>query len=172
MKYLLDGEESDRLLFRAILMFDFEEWIPFFQTPETSKHWISTKDEPEVECTKWYTRQFERYRNNEGGMNALIDKTACRLIGHCGLLKQTVDNKSEIEIAYSLLSAFWNSGYATEAAKRCRDFAFKNNLSKSLISIISLTNIQSEKVAIKVGMTLDKTTIYGENKVNIFRINN
>lgn len=171
MKYLLNGEESERLLFREILVSDFEEWIAFFKTPETSKHWISTKDEPEVACTKWYERQFERYKNNEGGMNALIDRTSCRLIGHCGLLKQTVDNISEIEIAYSLLPAFWNFGYATEAAKKCKDYAFENYLTPSLISIISLTNIQSERVAIKVGMALNKTTVYGENNVNIFRIN-
>jgi RimJ/RimL family protein N-acetyltransferase len=130
----------------------------------------SAKEEPVAVCKKWYERQFERYNNNEGGMNALIDKESKKLVGHCGLLIQTVDNIPEIEIAYSLLPSFWNKGYATEAAEKCKCFAFENNLSESLICIISLTNIPSEKVASKIGMTLDKTTVYKENEVNIFRI--
>ncbi len=169
--YLLDGEESSRLFFRKIHLSYYNEWLEFFKTPETTRHWISDYDLPEIECKKWYEKQFKRYDSGSGGMNALIEKTSGRLIGHCGLLKQTVDNISELEIAYSLLPPFWNKGYATEAAEKCKEYAFKNELSFSLISIISLTNIQSERVARKVGMTLEKTTVYNNNQVNIFRIN-
>ncbi|MBS1576028.1 MAG: GNAT family N-acetyltransferase, partial [Bacteroidetes bacterium] len=80
-------------------------------------------------------------------------------------------NITELEIAYSLLPEFWNKGYATEAASKCRDYAFENDFSDSLISIISLTNIPSEKVALKTGMSVDKKTIYHHNEVNIFRVN-
>ena len=168
--YLLDGEESSRLLFKQVHLSHYDDWLEFFKTPETTRHWISVYDTPEVECKKWYENQLRRYNSGEGGMNALIEKTSGKLIGHCGLLRQTVDNMAELEIAYSLLPAFWNKGYATEAAKKCKEFAFKHELSLSLISIISLTNIQSEKVARNVGMTLEKTTVYKENQVNIFRI--
>ena len=170
MNYLIADQETNRLLFRKISVSDFDAWLKFFETSESSKYWIYKKEDPKTECSKWYERQFERYKNDEGGMNAMIEKKSGQLIGHCGLLKQTVDKIHEVEIAYSLLPQFWNKGYATEAAKHCRDYAFKNNLSPSLISIISITNIPSQKVAMKVGMALDKTTIYKENDVNIFRI--
>jgi ribosomal-protein-alanine N-acetyltransferase len=62
------------------------------------------------------------------------------------------------------------NGYATEAAIKCKDYAFDHKLSPTLISIISVTNLPSEKVAMKVGMTLDKTTDYKGNRVNIFRV--
>lgn len=169
--YVLDGEESERLLFRRVSLDDYTEWLEFFKNPATSRHWIANYDTPQVECTKWYKRQFERYAQGHGGMNALIEKKSNLFVGHCGLVKQVVDGIPELEIAYSLLPIFWNKGYASEAAAKCKDYAFENNLARSLISIISLTNKESEKVALKIGMTLDKTTIYHANEVNIFRIN-
>ncbi len=170
MKYLLDGRETERLLFRKIKQSDFNTWLDFFKDPESSIHWVSENQTPENECENWYKKQFHRYENGLGGMNALIEKETGRLIGHCGLLVQIVDNITELEIGYSLLTEFRNKGYATEAAKKCRDFAFENNFSESLISIISLTNTPSQKVALKNGMKIDKQTIYNNNEVYIFRI--
>lgn len=170
MKYLLHGEESERLRFRNIHEDDFEEWLVFHQDPASRKHWTAKYLNPELECKKWYERQFYRYQNKLGGHNALIEKSTNQLVGHCGLLLQTVDGREELEIGYSLLPKFWNKGYASEAAKRCRDFAFENNLSESLISIISLTNVPSQKVAKKNGMQIAKTSTYNFNEVYIFKI--
>jgi len=172
MIYLLNGQQTERLIFRNVSLNDFNEWIAFFKDPETSRHWESEKEDPGTECRKWYERQLQRYADKEGGMNALVEKISGKLVGHCGLLKQEVDGIDEVEIAWSLLPAFWNKGYATEAAMQCRNYAFENDLSASLISIISFTNRPSEKVALKVGMHLDKTTIYKHNAVNILRIIN
>ncbi len=169
--YLLDGEETERLLFRSIRISDYNEWLKFFENDQTSKYWIANYGTPESECRNWYERQFMRYETDMGGMNALIEKESRRLIGHCGLLKQTVDNIIEIEIGYSLLPSFWNRGFATEAAAKCKTFAFQRKLSTSLISIISLSNMPSTIVAKKIGMSLDKSTWYGLNEVNIFRVN-
>ena len=170
MKYLLTNQETKRILFREIRISDFNDWLEFYKNPNTSLHWISKLESPEIECKKWYEKQFYRYENNLGGMNALIVKESGKLIGHCGLLIQKVDNITELEIGYSLLPEFWNKGFATESAKKCRDYAFENKLSNSIISIISLTNKPSETVAIKNGMKVDKVTEYNGNKVNIYRI--
>lgn len=170
MKFVLDGNESERLLFRKIQESDFNQWLEFFKDPRTSEHWIEEKETPEIECAKWYKKQFWRYENDHGGMNALIEKQNGKLVGHCGLLVQVVDGTTELEIGYSLLPEFWNKGFASEAAKYCKGFAFKNDFTDSLISIISVTNKSSENVALKNGMSIDKTTIYNGNKVNIFRI--
>lgn len=170
MKYLLEGEETKRIKFRRVAQDDFDQWLEFYKDPNTSKHWIADLDSPKVECEKWYKKQFYRYDNSLGGMNALIEKETGQLIGYCGLLVQRVDDIAELEIGYSLLPKFWGKGLATEAAKKCKDFAFKNKLSNSIISIISLTNKASERVALKNGMTIDKVTEYRGNKVNIYRI--
>jgi RimJ/RimL family protein N-acetyltransferase len=170
MKYLLDGEQTERLLFRKIDESDYGHWLPFFFDPKTHVHWTSPINVPDVECQNWYHKQRWRYQNDMGGMNAIIEKQSGKLIGHCGLLVQTVDQIAELEIGYSLLPQYWGNGYATESAKKCRDHAFENGLAETLISIISITNKPSENVALKNGMELDKTTVYHDNEVNIFRI--
>jgi [ribosomal protein S5]-alanine N-acetyltransferase len=170
MKYLLDGQETDRLIFRKVSWSDFDDWVKFFEDPVTSMYWVDEQETPQHACEKWYEKQHERYENDKGGMNALIEKSSGKLIGHCGLLVQTVDEIRELEIGYSLLPAFWNKGYAIEAATKCKTYAFENDFSDSLISIISLTNLPSQKVAVKNGMIIEKETMYHGNKVYIFRI--
>ena len=170
MRYLLDGEESPRLLFRKVALSDFDQWIEFFRDDSSFTHWKSDRQSPEKDCNDWYEKQFNRYETNRGGMNALIEKSSGTLIGHCGLLVQQVDGVIELEIGYSLLQKGREKGYATEAAIKCKEFAFVNHFSDSLISIISLTNIPSMNVARKNGMKPDKQTVYNDNEVIIYRI--
>lgn len=167
---LLQNQHSERLLFEAADQSQYDQWLPFFQDPATSVHWVEERQSPEVACTKWYDKQRWRYANNRGGMNALFEKATGKLVGYAGLLVQVVDGKQELEIGYSLLPACWHRGYATEAARKCKEFAGAHRLSPSLISIISLTNLPSQKVALRNGMAVDKQTEYSGNKVLIFRI--
>jgi [ribosomal protein S5]-alanine N-acetyltransferase len=170
MNYLLHQQASERLEFTQISMRWFDDWLKFFEDPETSKHWVEEKLPPRNACEKWYTRQFERYENGLGGMNALIEKSSGKLVGHAGLLMQQVDGVAELEIAYSLLPEFWGKGYAIEAAQKCKQVAFHDYQVPSLISIISLTNLPSQRVATKNGMRIDKRTSYKQNEVFIFRV--
>ena len=98
MKYLLENEQSDRLLLRKITLSDFDTWLEFFKDPISFQYWNATIENPLVECENWYKKQFHRYENDLGGMNALIEKETGRLIVHCGLLVQTVDDVTELEI--------------------------------------------------------------------------
>lgn len=169
-KYLLDNQTSDRLLYRKLTDSDFQDWLPFYNDPRSTQYWDGLPKDPVEACKAQFERVFERYQNDLGGMNALILKESGKLIGICGLLVQTVDNVQELEIGYSILPNYWLKGLASEAARKCKAFAFENNFSDSLISIIHVDNIPSQKVAINNGMYLDKTTVYKNNPVHIFRV--
>jgi [ribosomal protein S5]-alanine N-acetyltransferase len=171
MKYLLTGEETRRLRFRLLHENDFENWLPLFRTQEAEKFLgLASIPTPEERCKKWFEIVLNRYKKDLGGMNVLINKETGQLVGQCGLLIQEVDNQRELEIGYSILPAFWGHGYATEAAIKCKGYAFEHKYSDSLISIIHVNNIRSEKVAMKNGMLFEKKTIFKEMPVNIFRV--
>jgi RimJ/RimL family protein N-acetyltransferase len=168
--YLLTGQETERLEFRRLETSDFDAWLPFHQNPLTSKYWIGLPSDPQAACKQWFDRVFYRYENNLGGMNVLIEKKTGKLIGQCGLLIQTVDGIEELEIGYSILPQYWKKGFATEAATKCKTYAIENRLAKSVISIIHIDNIASQKVAGNIGMQVSKTTIYNKNPVDIYSI--
>jgi len=171
MKYLLQGQESERLKFRLLESKDFETWLKLFKGTNVAcflgMGHLST---PEQQCQLWFDIQKNRYENDLGGMNVLVDKKTGNMVGQCGLLIQDVNDHKEMEIGYSILPEFWRMAYASEAAQKCRDFAFENSFTESIISIIHLENSNSEKVAIKNGMRKTIKTIYKDMPVNIFRI--
>ena len=171
MKYLLNGQASARLTFRLLIKEDFAVWLPFFEDQkEVGFLGLAHIGTPTEQCEKWFEITDNRYKNDLGGMNVLVDKVSNEFVGQCGLLIQEVDGIKEMEIGYSILPKYRNKGYATEAAQKCRDFAFENNYTDSIISILHIDNIRSEKVAGKNGMTFRKKTVFKEMPVNIFRI--
>jgi RimJ/RimL family protein N-acetyltransferase len=174
-KYSIEGQETERLLFRRITEQDFDTWLEFCKYPDSLKYIFSQEqlkvEDPLERCRMWFNRVDIRYENELGGMNALIDKQTGELVGQCGLLIQTIDDIEELEIGYSLMPAFRGKGYASEAAKKCKEFAFENEYAASLISVIVPENSDSIKVAMNNGMKLDKTTTSNGDIVNIYRIN-
>ena len=165
------GLSTERLLMRPITKQDVPVWATFFIDPVATR-FIPTGGETDVHkrAAFWIERQLARYAENRYGMMALINKANNELVGQCGLLTQMVDDKQELEIGYHLLPKYWKQGYAIEAAKTFRDFAFKNELSDSVISIIALENYPSQKVAVRNGMKVDKQSEFFDKDVLIYRI--
>lgn len=167
MKYLLTGQETERLKFRLLKPEDFDAWVNLFKADNVAKYLDLDPKLSESElCKIWFDKAFHRYENDLGGMNVLIDKNTNRLVGQCGLLIQTIEDVERLEVGYSILPEFWNQGYAFESATKCKNYAFQNSLVSSLMSMVHVENIGSEKVAIKNGMTFEKKL----KAFNIFRI--
>jgi ribosomal-protein-alanine N-acetyltransferase len=167
-----DNLESDRLLTRKLAIDDSETWSDFFRDREAIEFLpnagvISVDERAKL----WIDKQLKRYADNQFGLQALIDKKTNQFIGQCGLLKQTVDERAEIEVGYHIFKKCWGQGYAPEAARLFIDYAFQNEITNSVISIIHVNNIKSQKVAHKNGLTREKQTIWMGLDVFIYRIN-
>lgn len=154
MKYLLNGVESDRLEFRLFTQRDLKDIEILYVNP-IDRIFLALPTEPSAKelCDIWFNYCIKRYDNDRGGMNALIDNASGKLVGMSGLLVQEVDGIEELEVAYAILPQYRNQGYAGEAVRKCRDVAFERAYAESLISIIHLDNIGSQKVALKNGMS-------------------
>lgn len=172
MKYLMEGEETERLKFRLLERGDFSAWSPLFAVENVAVFLaLDSSLSPDELCKLWFEKIFYRYENDLGGMNVLIDKQTDRLVGQCGLLIQSVEKEQRLEIGYSILPEFWGLGYASEAAKKCKDYAFSKDYAESLISMVHVDNISSEKVARKNGMSLERMLDdYKGTPANIFSI--
>ena len=172
MKYLLEGETTDRLNFRLLEPGDFNNWLPLFSAKNAALYLgLDTSLSEQALCRLWFDKVFDRYKNDLGGMNVLVDKKTNEMVGQCGLLIQTVEGASRLEIGYSVLPKYWNQGFASEASQKCRNFAFENNFVDSLISIVHLDNTGSAQVAVKNSMTIEKKIDdYKGIPVNIYRI--
>jgi len=169
MKYLLTGEETERLVFRLLKPSDFDPWIDLFKEKRVAEFLEMDQTlSPKELCEAWFTKAFNRYENDLGGMNVLINKKTNEFVGQCGLLVQTIDTIERLEIGYSMLPKFWSQGYAYEAASKCKEYAFTHNFAESLISVVHIDNIGSEKVALKNGMHFEKKL---DDLFNIFAIN-
>ncbi len=145
-------------------------WTVLFKDKEVVEYFPAFKGSDEERSTQWIKRQQSRYEENKFGLQALIDKKTNQFIGQCGLLMQEVDRETEIEVGYHIFKRFWGQGFAPEAAKLFIDYAFKNNLSNSIISIININNIRSQQVAEKNGLVREKQTNWLDLNVYIYRI--
>ena len=61
------------------------------------------------------------------------------------------------DIGWRLKKSAWGKGYATEGAKVCLDYAFKQLKLDSVASVCPTVNIPSENVMKKIGMTKQGT---------------
>lgn len=89
-------------------------------------------------------------------MWAVCLKETDEFIADCGLVKQIVDGETEIEIGYHIKKEYWLKGFATEAARACKDYGFNQLGVNKFISIIDSRNLPSIRVAEKIGFKKEK----------------
>ena len=62
-------------------------------------------------------------------------------------------DREVLEVGYLFRRAYWHQGYATEAARACKTYAFEVLKADEVCSIIRDTNTASWRVALRNGMT-------------------
>ncbi len=166
-----DNLESTRLRTRKLTLNDIDLWTKFFEDEEAVE-FLPNLDfsSPKERATAWIEKQLSRYKDQRYGLHALINKNTNEFVGQCGLLAQTLDGEQQVEVGYHVFRKYWGQGYAPEAAKLFIDFGFQNNQATSIISIININNIKSQKVALKNNLVKIKQTKWFEQDVFIYQI--
>lgn len=140
---------SDRLVLREITVADLPVLERIFSDPLCMRYYPSTKDA--AATRDFFDRlAFGSYEANGFGLWAMIDRESGNMLGDCGITLQGTSKGMEPEIGYHLWPDYWGKGYATEAALACRNYAFSVMGLSRIVSIVSIENLPSQKVAERV----------------------
>lgn len=142
--------QTDRLLLREMTQADFPALCQMLYDPVVMKAYEGAFTQAEAQA--WLDRQISRYRKDGLGLWAVALRETGRMIGQCGLTWQEAEGRTVLEVGYLFSQAYWHRGYATEAARACRDFAFDTLGAETVYSIIRDTNAASRAVALRNGM--------------------
>lgn len=143
--------ETERLSMREMVQDDFSSLCKILQDEETMYAYEGAFTDAEAQ--EWLDRQLARYQKWGFGLWAVILKETGEMIGQCGLTMQPWKDEEVLEIGYLFQRSYWHNGYATEAAKACKQYAFDTLQADEVCSIIRDTNTASQNVAIRNGMT-------------------
>lgn len=131
---------------------DFDALSRILQDEETMYAYNGAFGDEETQ--EWLDRQISRYRRYGFGLWALVLKENGEMIGQCGVTMQPWKDKEVIEVGYLLRRDCWHKGFATEAARACKEYAFDILNADEVCSIIRDTNTASQRVAKRNGMKI------------------
>lgn len=144
--------ETERLYLREMNQSDFKAFSKILQDEETMYAYEGAFNDEEVQ--EWLDRQISRYHKWDFGLWAVVLKETDEMIGQCGLTMQLWKDKEVLEIGYLFQRKYWHRGYATEAAKACKKYAFEVLDANEVCSIIRDTNVASQNVAVRNNMVV------------------
>lgn len=144
--------ETGRLRLRELTEADRPALCAILQDPEVMYAYAHAFSDQEV--TDWLENQMTRYCRDGFGLWAVVRKSDGAVIGQCGLTWQQWEDRQVLEVGYLFCCSAWHQGYATEAARACRDHAFSVLGAEEVFSIIRDNNLPSRRVAERNGMEI------------------
>ena len=144
--------ETERLLLREMTQADYPALAEIMQDREAMFAYEHAFSDEETQA--WLNRILARYRTDGFGLWAAVLKTSGEMIGQCGLTRQDVSGREVLEIGYLFQRKHWKQGYAIEAARACKAYAFDTLHANEVYSIVRDNNVASMNVAIRNGMTI------------------
>lgn len=144
--------ETKRLLARRMTQADLPNLARTLQDPQAMYAYAHAFSDEEVAA--WLANQQRRYQEDGFGLCALINKADGQFIGQCGLTIQTWAKQPVIEVGYLLERRCWHQGFAIEAARGAKAYAFEHLGATGVWSIIRDNNLASMNVAIRNKMLI------------------
>jgi len=117
--------ETSRLILRQFNESDLDSLLAFRGDPEVMRFSVTGPETREDIQTKYLPSCLRRYSRDGLGQWAVVRKSDGECIGECGICAQEVEGGREFEISYRMRRDCWGAGLATEAARACRYYGFK-----------------------------------------------
>jgi len=155
--------ETERLALRQFTSGDVDNLMQIFGDPAAMRFYPAPFDREKT--AGWIRWSLDSCEKNGFGLWAVIRKQDQLFLGDCGPMLQPVEDRTEMEIGYHMLRREWGRGYATEAARACRDYAFSTLNYPRVVSIVDPLNTASRHVAAKVHTTIREFTWVKNQKI-------
>jgi RimJ/RimL family protein N-acetyltransferase len=159
--------ETDRLLLRWFREDDFPELLAMSSDPEVMK-FLGGQPQTEIEAWKAMAANIGHWYFRGYGVWAVEEKSSGKLIGRIGFMNPA--GWPGFELGWTLARASWGKGYATEGARRALAYAFTEMDRDHVISCIAPENVNSIKVAERLGETVEGETELMGKKVFLYGI--
>ncbi|MDG2450420.1 MAG: GNAT family N-acetyltransferase [Saprospiraceae bacterium] len=147
---------SERLGFRKWKDSDLDPFIKMNADPEVMKYFLSPLSS--IKTLELLSRIKGHFKDYGYCLYAVDRLDQSSFIGFIGIMPDTMGiNVSPcIEIGWRLDRKAWNKGFATEGARRCIEYAFKELNISEIYSCTAMMNTNSERVMQKAGMSFVK----------------
>ncbi len=142
--------ETARLRLREYTEADFGALYAILSDPETMRHYPRPYDE--AGTRRWLDWCFDSCAKHGFGLWAVDRKAEGDFIGDCGITLQHIDGEILPEIGYHIRRDCWRQGFAKEAARAVRDWAFRRTDFPALDSYMVSANAASTATALSIGM--------------------
>lgn len=149
--------QTQRLGLRNWKDSDLKAMTTLNQDPKVMQYFPSMPDEAQTsDYIKRMQAQFAKTNYCYFAAEVLATQ---EFIGFIGLMYQEYEAAFTpcVDIGWRLKQSAWGKGYATEGAKACLEYAFKNLEIDTIYSVAPLVNIPSITVMKKIGMQLSTT---------------
>jgi [ribosomal protein S5]-alanine N-acetyltransferase len=157
---------TERLVVREFTADDLDELAAIYADPKVL--WW------EPPFTREQTRamlehSLARYREDGIAEYAVVLRDSEALIGVCGPVYRDIEGERLPELGWDLRSDLWGHGYATEAARAVLTHARQLSL-RRLYSLIVPANERSRRVAVKLGMTIERQVVWAERTHDLWTL--
>jgi RimJ/RimL family protein N-acetyltransferase len=118
------------------------------------------------DAERWIAWNQRNYAEHGFGLWA-IETHDGRFVGDCGLTMQDIESEQHVEVGYHVALDLRGQGLATEAATAVRRAATDAGVAH-LVAIIRPENLPSQRVAQKIGLSLERRVVKGGGDVLVF----
>jgi RimJ/RimL family protein N-acetyltransferase len=143
-----DAMETERLVLRMFRESDTDAYAEMLADPEVMR-FLGGKPMPRAEAWRNMAMVLGHWHLRGYGFWAVEEKESGELVGRVGCWRP--EGWPGLEVGWTLRRRFWGRGYATEAARAAVNYVFTVLDQTRVISLIDPENVNSIRVAERLG---------------------
>ena len=165
---------TERLLLRKPCPEDAADLAVAYADPQVVRFIGDGSTATLTEVEEGIEQWLERWESWGLSLCSLERREDGRVLGRAGFLRWNPETwqvgGNETELGWLLAREYWGQGYATEAAAALRDWALGERGLTRLISLIRHENVQSVRVAERIGERYERDIVARGNPTQLYAL--